>query len=151
MNAELVIVDCQDRRLRGEIILDDHSYLVEVGRYCNFTVENTEFLFYFIKTFNKAMYVLHIPLRFYSSLLKMITLSTPVFIWLVCIFFLFCFLFDVLSHMELSVVRNWRKSYVSFSVPGVCYWSLTKMPLFRKGKWNDLDEYKLIVISWVTV
>eukprot|EP00076_Gallus_gallus_P006781 XP_001233871.1 cytochrome b5 reductase 4 isoform X1 [Gallus gallus] len=30
MNAELVIVDCQDRRLRGEIILDDHSYLVEV-------------------------------------------------------------------------------------------------------------------------
>ncbi|NXL94925.1 NB5R4 reductase, partial [Alectura lathami] len=30
MNAELVIVDCQDKRLRGEIILDDHSYLVEV-------------------------------------------------------------------------------------------------------------------------
>ncbi|NXH78353.1 NB5R4 reductase, partial [Hydrobates tethys] len=30
MNAELVIVDCQDRRLRGEIIVDDHSYLVEV-------------------------------------------------------------------------------------------------------------------------
>ncbi|NWV11478.1 NB5R4 reductase, partial [Ptilonorhynchus violaceus] len=31
MNAELVIVDCQDKRLRGEIIMDDHSYLVEVG------------------------------------------------------------------------------------------------------------------------
>ncbi|KAI1241107.1 hypothetical protein IHE44_0009569 [Lamprotornis superbus] len=30
MNAELVIVDCQDRQLRGEIIIDDHSYLVEV-------------------------------------------------------------------------------------------------------------------------
>ncbi|KFZ68472.1 Cytochrome b5 reductase 4, partial [Podiceps cristatus] len=30
MNAELVIVDCQDKRLRGEIIVDDHSYLVEV-------------------------------------------------------------------------------------------------------------------------
>ncbi|NXD81328.1 NB5R4 reductase, partial [Halcyon senegalensis] len=38
MNAELVIVDCQDKRLRGEIIVDDHSYLVEVGRYCNFAV-----------------------------------------------------------------------------------------------------------------
>ncbi|KFQ35784.1 Cytochrome b5 reductase 4, partial [Merops nubicus] len=30
MNAELVIVDCQEKRLRGEIIVDDHSYLVEV-------------------------------------------------------------------------------------------------------------------------
>ncbi|KAM6126988.1 cytochrome b5 reductase 4-like isoform 2-T2 [Pterocles gutturalis] len=30
MNAELVIVDCQDKRLRGEIVMDDHSYLVEV-------------------------------------------------------------------------------------------------------------------------
>ncbi|NXY20003.1 NB5R4 reductase, partial [Atrichornis clamosus] len=30
MNAELVIVDCQGKRLRGEIIVDDHSYLVEV-------------------------------------------------------------------------------------------------------------------------
>ncbi|XP_071597525.1 cytochrome b5 reductase 4 isoform X3 [Heliangelus exortis] len=30
MNAELVIADCQDKRLRGEIIMDDHSYLVEV-------------------------------------------------------------------------------------------------------------------------
>ncbi|NXD26104.1 NB5R4 reductase, partial [Spelaeornis formosus] len=30
MNAELVIVDCQDKQLRGEIILDDHSYLVKV-------------------------------------------------------------------------------------------------------------------------
>ncbi|XP_051470779.1 cytochrome b5 reductase 4 isoform X2 [Apus apus] len=30
MNAELVIVDCQDNRVRGEIIMDDHSYLVEV-------------------------------------------------------------------------------------------------------------------------
>ncbi|NXG54427.1 NB5R4 reductase, partial [Hemiprocne comata] len=39
MNAELVIVDCQDQRLRGEIIMDDHSYLVEVGRYCNFAVK----------------------------------------------------------------------------------------------------------------
>ncbi|NXM06051.1 NB5R4 reductase, partial [Tyrannus savana] len=39
MNAELVIVDCQDKRLRGEIIMDDYSYLVEVGRYCNFAVE----------------------------------------------------------------------------------------------------------------
>ncbi|NXV43651.1 NB5R4 reductase, partial [Uria aalge] len=29
MNAELVIVDCQDKRLRGEIIVGDHSYLVE--------------------------------------------------------------------------------------------------------------------------
>ncbi|XP_010564041.1 PREDICTED: cytochrome b5 reductase 4 isoform X3 [Haliaeetus leucocephalus] len=29
MNAELVIVDCEDKRLRGEIV-DDHSYLVEV-------------------------------------------------------------------------------------------------------------------------
>ncbi|NXJ47011.1 NB5R4 reductase, partial [Spizaetus tyrannus] len=39
MNAELVIVDCQDKRLRGEIIVDDHSYLVEVGMYCNFARE----------------------------------------------------------------------------------------------------------------
>ncbi|NWW71298.1 NB5R4 reductase, partial [Climacteris rufus] len=31
MNAELVIVDCQDKQLRGEIIMDDYSYLVEVG------------------------------------------------------------------------------------------------------------------------
>ncbi|NWH29938.1 NB5R4 reductase, partial [Chloropsis hardwickii] len=30
MNAELVIVDCQDKQLRGEVIMDDHSYLVEV-------------------------------------------------------------------------------------------------------------------------
>ncbi|NWX53974.1 NB5R4 reductase, partial [Promerops cafer] len=30
MNAELVIVDCQDKQLRGEIIMDDYSYLVEV-------------------------------------------------------------------------------------------------------------------------
>ncbi|XP_010001253.1 PREDICTED: cytochrome b5 reductase 4 isoform X1 [Chaetura pelagica] len=30
MNEELVIVDCRDNRLRGEIIMDDHSYLVEV-------------------------------------------------------------------------------------------------------------------------
>ncbi|NXF75446.1 NB5R4 reductase, partial [Sclerurus mexicanus] len=30
VNAELVIVDCQDKRLRGEIIMDDYSYLVEV-------------------------------------------------------------------------------------------------------------------------
>ncbi|NXN97104.1 NB5R4 reductase, partial [Rhinopomastus cyanomelas] len=30
MNEELVIVDCQDKRLRAEIIVDDHSYLVEV-------------------------------------------------------------------------------------------------------------------------
>ncbi|NWU78313.1 NB5R4 reductase, partial [Onychorhynchus coronatus] len=30
MSAELVIVDCQDKRLRGEIIMDDYSYLVEV-------------------------------------------------------------------------------------------------------------------------
>ncbi|NXE62853.1 NB5R4 reductase, partial [Calcarius ornatus] len=30
MNADLVIVDCQDKHLRGEIIMDDHSYLVEV-------------------------------------------------------------------------------------------------------------------------
>ncbi|NXU35863.1 NB5R4 reductase, partial [Drymodes brunneopygia] len=30
MNAELVIVDCQDKQLRGEIIMDDRSYLVEV-------------------------------------------------------------------------------------------------------------------------
>ncbi|NWZ75469.1 NB5R4 reductase, partial [Poecile atricapillus] len=30
MNAELVIVDCQDKQLRGEIIMDDQSYLVEV-------------------------------------------------------------------------------------------------------------------------
>ncbi|XP_066171190.1 cytochrome b5 reductase 4 isoform X3 [Sylvia atricapilla] len=30
MNAELVIVDCRDKQLRGEIIMDDHSYLVEV-------------------------------------------------------------------------------------------------------------------------
>ncbi|NXT06304.1 NB5R4 reductase, partial [Prunella fulvescens] len=30
MNADLVIVDCQDKQLRGEIIMDDHSYLVEV-------------------------------------------------------------------------------------------------------------------------
>ncbi|NXV14744.1 NB5R4 reductase, partial [Cepphus grylle] len=29
MNTELVIVDCQDKRLRGEIIVGDHSYLVE--------------------------------------------------------------------------------------------------------------------------
>ncbi|NWU61620.1 NB5R4 reductase, partial [Pterocles burchelli] len=39
MNAELVRVDCQDKRLRGEIIMDDHSYLVEVGRYCNFSIK----------------------------------------------------------------------------------------------------------------
>ncbi|XP_069707375.1 cytochrome b5 reductase 4 isoform X3 [Phaenicophaeus curvirostris] len=30
MNAELVIVDCQDKQLRGEISVDDHSYLVEI-------------------------------------------------------------------------------------------------------------------------
>ncbi|NXO78606.1 NB5R4 reductase, partial [Sitta europaea] len=30
MNAELVIVDCQDKQLRGEIILDDHSYLLGI-------------------------------------------------------------------------------------------------------------------------
>ncbi|NXA74119.1 NB5R4 reductase, partial [Thryothorus ludovicianus] len=30
MNAELVIVDCQDKQLRGEIIMDDHSYLIGV-------------------------------------------------------------------------------------------------------------------------
>ncbi|NXJ79212.1 NB5R4 reductase, partial [Trogon melanurus] len=36
MNAELVIVDCQDKQLRGEIIVDDYSYLVQVGRYYNF-------------------------------------------------------------------------------------------------------------------
>ncbi|NWS04945.1 NB5R4 reductase, partial [Motacilla alba] len=30
MNADLVIVDCQDKQLRGEVIMDDHSYLVEV-------------------------------------------------------------------------------------------------------------------------
>ncbi|NWT24640.1 NB5R4 reductase, partial [Cardinalis cardinalis] len=30
MNADLVIVDCQDKQLRGEIIMDDHSYLVEI-------------------------------------------------------------------------------------------------------------------------
>ncbi|NXW36545.1 NB5R4 reductase, partial [Phaetusa simplex] len=41
MNAELVIVDCQDKRLRGEIIMGDHSYLVELGRYCNFAVCET--------------------------------------------------------------------------------------------------------------
>ncbi|KAF1624176.1 Cytochrome b5 reductase 4, partial [Eudyptes filholi] len=44
MNAELVIVDCQDKRLRGEIIVDDHSYLVEVGRYCNFACETFSLL-----------------------------------------------------------------------------------------------------------
>ncbi|NXC79784.1 NB5R4 reductase, partial [Cercotrichas coryphoeus] len=44
MNAELVIVDCQDKQLRGEIIIDDHSYLVEVGRYCNFAVESSFYL-----------------------------------------------------------------------------------------------------------
>ncbi|NWS21233.1 NB5R4 reductase, partial [Pachyramphus minor] len=30
MNEELVIVDCQGKRLRGEIIIDDYSYLIEV-------------------------------------------------------------------------------------------------------------------------
>ncbi|XP_025894248.1 cytochrome b5 reductase 4 [Nothoprocta perdicaria] len=30
MNAELVIVDCEDKRLRGEIILNDYSYVLEV-------------------------------------------------------------------------------------------------------------------------
>ncbi|NXG88796.1 NB5R4 reductase, partial [Stercorarius parasiticus] len=44
MNAELVIVDCQDKRLRGEIIVGDHSYLVEVGRYCNFACETFSLL-----------------------------------------------------------------------------------------------------------
>ncbi|NXF43986.1 NB5R4 reductase, partial [Oceanites oceanicus] len=44
MNAELVTVDCQDRRLRGEIIVDNHSYLVEVGRYCNFACETFSLL-----------------------------------------------------------------------------------------------------------
>ncbi|NWY01125.1 NB5R4 reductase, partial [Nothoprocta ornata] len=33
MNAELVIVDCEDKRLRGEIIVNDYSYVLEVGRY----------------------------------------------------------------------------------------------------------------------
>ncbi|NWY97894.1 NB5R4 reductase, partial [Loxia curvirostra] len=42
MNADLVIVDCQDKQLRGEIIMDDHSYLVNIGRYCNFAVESIE-------------------------------------------------------------------------------------------------------------
>ncbi|NWW48863.1 NB5R4 reductase, partial [Pedionomus torquatus] len=31
MNAELVVVDCQDKRLRAEIIMGDHSYLVDLG------------------------------------------------------------------------------------------------------------------------
>ncbi|NXL64476.1 NB5R4 reductase, partial [Chordeiles acutipennis] len=43
MSADLVIVDCQDKRLRGEIIVGDHSYLVEVGRYSDFACE-TSFL-----------------------------------------------------------------------------------------------------------
>ncbi|XP_050828283.1 cytochrome b5 reductase 4 isoform X1 [Serinus canaria] len=30
VNADLVIVDCQDKQLRGEIIMDDHSYLVNI-------------------------------------------------------------------------------------------------------------------------
>ncbi|NWS42101.1 NB5R4 reductase, partial [Probosciger aterrimus] len=30
MNAEFVILDCEDKRLRGEIIVDDYSYLLEV-------------------------------------------------------------------------------------------------------------------------
>ncbi|XP_068793771.1 cytochrome b5 reductase 4 isoform X2 [Struthio camelus] len=30
MNTELVIADCQDKRLRGEIIMNDHSYVLEV-------------------------------------------------------------------------------------------------------------------------
>ncbi|XP_064364806.1 cytochrome b5 reductase 4 isoform X2 [Dromaius novaehollandiae] len=33
MNAELVIVDCQDKRLRGEIIVNDYSYVLEVDLY----------------------------------------------------------------------------------------------------------------------
>ncbi|KAK1190212.1 NB5R4 reductase, partial [Pygoscelis papua] len=44
MNAELAIVDCEDKRLRGEIIVDDHSYLVEVGRCCNFACETFSLL-----------------------------------------------------------------------------------------------------------
>lgn len=38
MNAELVILDCEDKLLRGEIIVDDYSYLLEVGRYSNFAI-----------------------------------------------------------------------------------------------------------------
>ncbi|XP_061214305.1 cytochrome b5 reductase 4 isoform X2 [Neopsephotus bourkii] len=30
INAELVILDCEEKRLRGEIIVDDYSYLLEV-------------------------------------------------------------------------------------------------------------------------
>ncbi|XP_057268424.1 cytochrome b5 reductase 4 [Pezoporus wallicus] len=30
MNADSVILDCEDKRLRGEIIVDDYSYLLEV-------------------------------------------------------------------------------------------------------------------------
>ncbi|NWR53961.1 NB5R4 reductase, partial [Bucorvus abyssinicus] len=44
MNAELVIVDCEDKRLRAEIIVDDYSYLVEVGGYCNFACETFSLL-----------------------------------------------------------------------------------------------------------
>ncbi|NXH21687.1 NB5R4 reductase, partial [Bucco capensis] len=33
LNAELVIVDCQDKQLRAEIIMDDHCFLVEVALY----------------------------------------------------------------------------------------------------------------------
>ncbi|NXJ67013.1 NB5R4 reductase, partial [Rostratula benghalensis] len=39
MNAELVIVDCQDKQLRAEIIVGDYSYLVSLGRYHNFALE----------------------------------------------------------------------------------------------------------------
>ncbi|NWS70069.1 NB5R4 reductase, partial [Crotophaga sulcirostris] len=44
MNAEVVIVDCQDKRLRGEIIVDDHSYLVEIGKYHDFADETFSLL-----------------------------------------------------------------------------------------------------------
>ncbi|NXA24238.1 NB5R4 reductase, partial [Ibidorhyncha struthersii] len=58
MNAELVIVDCQDKRLRGEIIVGDHSYLVEVGRYCNFAYETFSLLVHIAEKVGKVEIIL---------------------------------------------------------------------------------------------
>lgn len=67
MNAELVIVDCQDKRLKGEIILADHSYLIELGRYSIFAIENNEFSFCFTETFSLGHMFYIYQLTFYSS------------------------------------------------------------------------------------
>lgn len=71
LNAELVIVDCQDNRLRGEIIIGDHSYLVEVGTYCDFcSWKYWIFILFYLNPLIRP-YVFYIyQLIFYSSSIR---------------------------------------------------------------------------------